>query len=155
MTECVSCGKPVSGEGTLCAQCLEAIREPTTSFTPVNTNADEMTPKPQERAPEHPSCLLVVKGPHVSERFYLENEHMRIGRDPRSDLFLNDQTVSREHAVITRTGDVSVIKDSDSLNGTYVNGKIADAAELKEGDEIQIGTFHLLFTSDPEGFEHA
>lgn len=148
--DCIMCGKPVIGEGDICADCLEELRQPTTSFSPV-TAARKETPAAPPIPPAGQSyCLLVVKGPHVSERFYLTGDKMSIGRDPQSALFLNDRTVSREHAVITKEGGRYFIRDAGSLNGSYVNNAIVESAELREGDEIQIGTFHLLFTCRPE-----
>jgi len=147
---CDMCGKSVSGEGSICDACLEEIRQPTTSFSPVTTATKESTEVCGMPQHARPYCLVVTKGPHVSECFYLESDRMSIGRDPRSELFLNDRTVSRDHAVITKADGSFALEDVGSLNGTYVNGEVVDAAELKEGDEIQIGTFHLLFTSRPE-----
>jgi len=148
--DCVMCGKSVAGEGNICDECLDELRQPTTSFSPVTAALKETPPVSlaQPRAQDY--YLLVTKGPHVSERFYLSDDQMSIGRDPQAELFLNDRTVSRAHAVITKKEDGYCISDADSLNGTYVNGKIVESAELKEGDEIQIGTFHLLFTCHPE-----
>jgi len=144
------CGKPVSGDGTLCDACLEDVRQPTTSFAPVTCTAQGPAETSQPPQDTRPQCLVVIKGPHVSERFYLESDRMSIGRNPRAELFLNDRTVSRDHAIITRTGSTYVIQDAGSLNGTYVNDRVVDTSELKEGDVIQIGTFQLLFTTRPE-----
>jgi len=147
---CVMCGKPVIGEGNICASCLEEVRQPTTSFSPVTSSTQEPSGADHAAGAVRPYCLLVIKGPHVSECFYLENDQMSIGRDPHAELFLNDRTVSREHAVIEQQDAVYTIQDSGSLNGTYVNGSIVDSAVLKEGDVVQIGTFQMLFTSYPE-----
>ncbi|MCL2881364.1 MAG: FHA domain-containing protein [Coriobacteriia bacterium] len=147
---CVMCGKPVAGEGNICASCLEEVRQPTTSFSPVTSNAQEPAEANRASGAPRPYCLLVIKGPHISERFYLEDNQMSIGRNPQAELFLNDRTVSRDHAVIKRQGDAYTIQDAGSLNGTYVNDNIVDSAELEEGDVVQIGTFQMLFTSYPE-----
>lgn len=148
--KCVMCGKPVTGEGNLCDDCLEEVRQPTTSFSPVTTPTAEPERATRSLPDQRSYCLVVIKGPHVSERFYLENERMGIGRNPRAELFLNDRTVSRDHAVITKQDGVYILQDIGSLNGSYVNGAVTERAELKEGDVIQIGTFQMLFTSRPE-----
>ena len=70
---------------------------------------------------------------------------MSVGRDPQSDIFLDDITVSRRHAEVARNGARYSIRDVDSLNGTYVNRQIVDQGELNEGDEVQVGKFKLVF----------
>ncbi|HEX2705407.1 MAG TPA: FHA domain-containing protein, partial [Candidatus Lustribacter sp.] len=61
------------------------------------------------------------------------------------DIFLDDVTVSRRHAVFTRTGTGYSIRDVGSLNGTYVNRTLADDVALNTGDEVQIGKFRLMY----------
>ena len=90
-------------------------------------------------------ALVVRKGHEVGERFLIDRPRLTIGRDPESDIFLNDVTVSREHAVIEMAGDDLTIRDAGSLNGTYVNGVCVDAAHLSAGDAVQIGTFQMVF----------
>jgi pSer/pThr/pTyr-binding forkhead associated (FHA) protein len=81
----------------------------------------------------------------VGERFYIDRAHLEIGRDPDADIFLNDVTVSRVHAVLELADGRVSIRDVGSLNGTYVNGEYVDSAELVSGDVVQIGTFQMLF----------
>ena len=68
-----------------------------------------------------------------------------IGRHPDSDVFLDDVTVSRNHAVVTRENDAYVIADQGSLNGTYVNRRRIERQTLLDGDELQIGKYKLTF----------
>jgi len=92
--------------------------------------------------------LTLTKGPLKGEVFYLESFPLSIGRDPNCDVFLNNMTVSRVHSVIDRQEDGRmVIRDQTSLNGTWVDGKIVDEAELYEDTLIQIGTFSMRFAS--------
>jgi pSer/pThr/pTyr-binding forkhead associated (FHA) protein len=142
MTICENCGTDFAGTGRLCPECEETTTAPTTSFAPVGA--------PRIQAPvvidaSSDICLCVVKGPQVGECFYLEGDHITIGRDPKAQLFLNDLTVSREHATIDRRGTEVILHDAASLNGTYLNGIIVDEAKLKNGDLLQIGTFQLAF----------
>ncbi|MDB1239899.1 FHA domain-containing protein, partial [Bifidobacterium bifidum] len=58
---------------------------------------------------------------------------------------LDDSTVSRSHAVFRRVGDTFAVYDSGSLNGTYVNRQRVDHQQLRNGDEIMIGKFRLVF----------
>jgi hypothetical protein len=90
--------------------------------------------------------LTLTKGPLKGEVFYLESFPVSIGRDPGCDLFLNNMTVSREHAAIEHEGSSLVVRDNDSLNGTWVDGKIVEQAELLEGTLLQIGTFSMQFS---------
>lgn len=89
--------------------------------------------------------LVVRKGPDAGERFYLDRPRLTVGRNPASDIFLNDVTVSRSHAVIEVGPEGVSIEDAGSLNGTYVGDVRVDKAALKHGDLVQIGRFQLLF----------
>jgi pSer/pThr/pTyr-binding forkhead associated (FHA) protein len=75
----------------------------------------------------------------------MDTDATRIGRHPDSDIFLDDITVSRRHAEIRRNGGSFALHDVGSLNGTYVNRERVEEAELRSGDEIQIGKFKLVF----------
>jgi hypothetical protein len=90
--------------------------------------------------------LTLTKGPLKGEVFYLESFPVSIGRDPGCDLFLNNMTVSREHAIIECEDGRLIVYDKDSLNGTWVDGKIVEKAELYEGSLLQIGTFSMQFS---------
>jgi pSer/pThr/pTyr-binding forkhead associated (FHA) protein len=72
-----------------------------------------------------------------------------IGRGAESEIFLSDITVSRRHAQIERSrrGNSSefLLRDSGSLNGTYVNNVSQRESKLSSGDEVQIGKFRFLF----------
>lgn len=67
------------------------------------------------------------------------------GRSPNSDIYLNDVTVSRQHAVFLPNAGTFVLTDNNSLNGTYVNGDRVDNAYLQNGANINIGKFHFAF----------
>ena len=70
-----------------------------------------------------------------------------MGRSPDCEIFLDDVTVSRRHAVVLRRGDAFAIEDEGSLNGTFVNRKRVEGSDLEDGDEIQIGKYRLTFLS--------
>ena len=72
-------------------------------------------------------------------------ERTLIGRSPECDVFLDDVTVSRKHAELLRDGETFTISDLGSLNGTFVNKKRIESAELEDDDEVQIGKYRLTF----------
>lgn len=97
------------------------------------------------KLPSGDGMLIVHRGPSKGSRFLL-TDSATIGRSTTSEIFLDDVTVSRKHALITCTdGGTFHLKDLGSLNGTYVNGKATVEVSLSPGDEIQIGKFHMLF----------
>jgi pSer/pThr/pTyr-binding forkhead associated (FHA) protein len=76
----------------------------------------------------------------------LDQASVSAGRHPQSDIFLDDVTVSRRHAEFLRRPDGYVLRDAGSLNGTYLNRERIDAeATIRNGDEVQIGRFKLVF----------
>jgi pSer/pThr/pTyr-binding forkhead associated (FHA) protein len=90
--------------------------------------------------------LLVNSGPSSGARYVIDTETINAGRKTSTDIFLDDVTVSREHARFFRTESGRVgVKDLGSLNGTYVNNVRVDEKLLQSGDEIQIGKFKLVF----------
>ena len=91
------------------------------------------------------AMVFIHRGPQKGARFLVTSEGATIGRATESAIFLDDVTVSRKHASITKTGNGFTFKDSGSLNGSYVNNESVSEKILSSGDEIQIGKFHLLF----------
>lgn len=91
------------------------------------------------------ALLMVLRGPNRGARFLLDSALTTTGRHPDSDIFLDDVTVSRKHAVFEQSGDVFAVRDVGSLNGTYVNRERIDSAMLSSGDEVQIGKFRLVY----------
>lgn len=90
------------------------------------------------------ALLRVDHGPNAGSRFLLDADLTTVGRNPDSDIFLDDVTVSRKHAQFVREGDGFVVRDVGSLNGTYVNRTRIDAAPVRTGDEVQVGKFRLV-----------
>lgn len=142
METCPRCGEPLENGAGTCPKCGVDVSDPTASFEPVAGAEKEMT---GVVAPSEGPLLVVRKGPDVGETFYLDRPELTIGRDPEADIFLNDVTVSRRHARLTVEGGTVSVEDTDSLNGTYVNGVIVDRAQLATGDALQIGRFQMYF----------
>jgi pSer/pThr/pTyr-binding forkhead associated (FHA) protein len=93
------------------------------------------------------AMVVVHRGASKGARFLIAQDRSSIGRSPESEIFLDDVTVSRSHAVIERTAAGFSLNDLGSLNGTYINNQSMKSAALVCGDEIQIGKFHLIFIS--------
>jgi pSer/pThr/pTyr-binding forkhead associated (FHA) protein len=75
----------------------------------------------------------------------LAAEVVHIGRSPAADIVLDDASVSRRHALVTRRGENTVILDDRSLNGLHVNGERVSEAVLRDGDAIGVGHVTLRF----------
>jgi len=87
--------------------------------------------------------LLILKGAGIGGRYLLDSSETKIGRDLNNEICLDDITVSRSHALITRTQEGYSVKDLGSLNGTYLNAISVRDSKISNGDEIQIGKYHL------------
>jgi len=99
---------------------------------------------------ESDSALLVVKrGPDAGSPFRLDQPVTSAGRDPDSDILLDDVTVSRRHAEFRREEGEFHVVDVGSLSGTYVNGEQVDSMVLANGDEIQLGDVCLVLDTGP------
>ncbi len=113
-------------------------------FNSLNSEQQEVV----RNLPENEGILLVLKGPGAGARYLLDSKQTKIGRDTNNDIHLDDITVSRSHAMVSK-GDGYSIKDLGSLNGTYLNAISVKEAVVKAGDEIQVGKYHLtLFVGD-------
>jgi hypothetical protein len=99
------------------------------------------------------AVLVVTRGALEGVRFTLSatsGEPVTIGRSPESEIFLDDVTVSRQHAKIVRVGGQWQLTDSGSLNGTYVNRKLVTEAVLANNDDVQIGKYRFAFISNQD-----
>ncbi len=145
MGRCPECGAEVTPQDAECPVCgvriegatasFEAVSEPTAPVYVVDVGVSDVP------------VLVVRKGVEVGERFYLDQPEVVIGRDPESDIFLNDVTVSRTHARLSVTDGGVTIIDAGSLNGTYVNNELVEESALTSGDSVQIGRFQMVFVS--------
>ncbi len=152
--ECPACGHRNSGEANFCSHCGARLESDESTVTLVGLEAAEEWAGEIGEVPElevGQGMLIVVRGPNQGSRFFVDRPVTTLGRHPDSDIQLDDVTVSRRHAELTRDPDGSFnIKDLSSLNGTYVNRERVDAARLERGDEIQIGRYKLVFLTGEE-----
>jgi hypothetical protein len=108
----------------------------------------EIEPVALEQVVAGGAALIIRSGGGRSgESFPIEGERLTIGRRPDSDVFLDDVTVSRDHALLVRRGNDWFLDDCGSLNGTYVNRTRIESHRLQDGDELQIGKYKLAYLS--------
>jgi ribosomal protein L40E len=146
-TYCPECGFQNPEAANYCARCgARLVRaeeaETTMTFTPEETEEDGLG---LPEGIDGPALIVRAGGGRAGETFPLEHERITIGRSPDCEIFLDDVTVSRKHAVIAKKGDDFRIEDEGSLNGTFVNKKRVEAADLENGDELQIGKYRLTY----------
>jgi pSer/pThr/pTyr-binding forkhead associated (FHA) protein len=91
------------------------------------------------------AALLVRQGPQENQRFVLSGDDIDLGRSDEAHIVLDDVTVSRLHAKITRHENIWKVQDLKSLNGTYLNQERVETAELSAGDDLQIGKYRFTF----------
>ncbi|MDP2775432.1 MAG: FHA domain-containing protein [Nocardioides sp.] len=179
MPFCTSCGRQNPDDARFCAQCgtrllsadapaadpatgsFESVGEATATIQigqaghgdRVETSDRQLNPVDAAAVDALPSghaLLVVQKGPGAGSRFLLDADETQAGRHPDSEIFLDDVTVSRRHAVFTRSGDAFTVSDAGSLNGTYVNRDRIEKVQLQDSDEVQIGKYRLVFFSGHE-----
>ena len=85
------------------------------------------------------ACLVVIHGEELGRRHSLERPITAIGRARGSDVVVDQESVSRNHACIERSGDALLLRDLGSTNGTYVNDQPMREGALHHGDLVQVG----------------
>jgi FHA domain len=149
---CAECGF-VNAEGAnFCQKCGALLQRPenasgesSTATYLVDENGELIPVELDEIVAQGPALVIRAGGGRVGESFPLDRDHMTIGRGPEADVFLDDVTVSRDHALLIRRGDDYYLDDCGSLNGTYVNRSRIESHRLEDGDELQIGKYKLTF----------
>jgi pSer/pThr/pTyr-binding forkhead associated (FHA) protein len=147
---CPECGFQNPETANYCAKCGTLLvrdenGEATMAFTPEQAE-EQRQAELAELGITGPALVVRSGGGRAGETFAIEGEETTVGRSPECDIFLDDVTVSRRHAVVRRGGRGLEIEDQGSLNGTYLNRKrIESAGRLTDGDELQIGKYRLTF----------
>ncbi|HSK14905.1 MAG TPA: FHA domain-containing protein [Gaiellaceae bacterium] len=147
---CPECGFQNPESANYCSKCgaLLPHDEPgghtTMSFTPEELVEDDALSLADLRI-EGPALVVRSGGGRAGDTFPLDPGRVSLGRAPECEVFLDDVTVSRHHAVVTRGDDGYTLHDEGSLNGTYVNRRRVESARLEDGDEVQIGKYKLTF----------
>ena len=146
---CQECGFQNPETANYCSRCGTLIenREPAVETTQ-SLSAEEVGDLAQAvegDGLEGPALVVRSGGGRAGETFRPRSGSTRIGRSPDCDVFLDDVTVSRNHAVLVERDGRFFVEDEGSLNGTFVNRRRIDSAELENGDELQIGKYRLTF----------
>jgi hypothetical protein len=147
---CTECGFQNPEAANYCAKCGALLeKEQAGSETTLALTPDDLDEEGSVALEGVDGPALVVRsgGGRAGEHFIPQSARTTIGRSPDCDVFLDDVTVSRNHAVLLEQEDRFVIEDEGSLNGTYVNRQRVESAELEDGDELQIGKYRLTFFS--------
>jgi hypothetical protein len=145
---CPECGFQNPESANYCSKCGAALMrdtggsDTTMAFTP--EEVEETSPL-EDLGIEGPALVVRSGGGRAGELFVPKGDRTTIGRSPDCDIFLDDVTVSRQHAVLNRAGDAFTIEDQGSLNGTFVNRRRIERSDLADGDEVQVGKYRLTF----------
>lgn len=143
---CPICAGTIEGGFTSCPSCGFKLSGATEKFTPINVPDQNSVSQPRRSAQE--AILKILRGGQIQALYKLQGSEVSIGRSPECSIFLNDMTVSRRHAKISRLESGYVIEDLNSYNGVWVNNKSIERILLVQGDLIQIGSFVLLFEEE-------
>ncbi len=145
---CQECGFQNPESANYCSRCGSLLAkgdaqatETTQSFSPEDVGDLDH----EDFGLEGPALVVRAGGGRAGESFKPTGERTRIGRSPDCEIFLDDVTVSRNHAVLVEANGKFTVEDQGSLNGTFVNRKRIDSAPLQEGDEVQIGKYRMTF----------
>ncbi|MBV9212387.1 MAG: zinc-ribbon and FHA domain-containing protein [Actinobacteria bacterium] len=147
---CPECGFINSEGANYCQKCgaflgdVGADTDDTTAAWQLDETGD-IKPLDPDSVTQEGTLVIRAGGGRAGETFQVQGDQMRIGRSPDAEVFLDDVTVSRNHALLVRRRDGLYIDDLGSLNGTYVNRRRIESHKLADGDELQIGKYKLTY----------
>lgn len=145
---CPECGSEVTSSMKFCGECGSKLDHGSTTVSYLPAFVEEEVVSSSVRPPENGASLIEldqVEGTAGRRMHDIGGSSVTVGRSPECEIFLDDVTVSRSHAEITRGERAFRILDAGSLNGTYVNRVRVDSVDLRNGDEIQIGKYRFKF----------
>ena len=148
---CTECGFANTEVANYCQKCGAFLAEApdaegdTTAAYQLDESGDLKPVDAEELDASGATLAIRAGGGRAGEVFGLDGDRMTIGRSPDAEVFLDDVTVSRNHALIVRRRDGLYVDDLGSLNGTYVNRHRIESHRLSDGDELQVGKYKLTF----------
>jgi pSer/pThr/pTyr-binding forkhead associated (FHA) protein len=148
---CPECGFANADGANYCQRCGAFLAQSesspaTAAYKPGETGDIEEIQLP-DVAGRGATLVIRAGGGRAGETFLINGDRLTVGRRPDSDIFLDDITVSRDHAILVRRGNDYYLDDCGSLNGTYVNRRRIESHRLIDGDELQVGKYKLAFLS--------
>jgi FHA domain/zinc-ribbon domain len=145
---CSECGFQNPESANYCSRCGALLQRGEPSAENTQTFVAEEVADLTEHGEfglEGPALVVRQGGGRAGESFRPTGARTRIGRSPDCEIFLDDVTVSRNHAVLIEENGSFRVEDQGSLNGTFVNRHRIDRAPLTEGDELQVGKYRMTF----------
>jgi pSer/pThr/pTyr-binding forkhead associated (FHA) protein len=142
---CPECGFQSPEAATYCSRCGALLGRETVDETTLSLGPEEIEAASLADNIDGPALVVRSGGGRAGESFEAIGDQALIGRSPECDVFLDDVTVSRRHAELTRDGNVFTIRDLGSLNGTFVNRRRIESSVLEDDDEVQIGKYRMTF----------
>jgi FHA domain-containing protein len=145
---CSECGFQSPAAANYCARCGALLARDEGGETTMSLAPDELREDDGETldvSVEGTALVVRAGGGIAGETFLLGGPRTLVGRSPDCDVFLDDVTVSRRHAEVLHDAERFTIRDLGSLNGTFVNRRRVESAELHDDDEVQIGKYRLTF----------
>jgi diguanylate cyclase (GGDEF)-like protein len=107
------------------------------------------------RSVEERAYLVVLVGTNVGEMYKISGEDIVLGRGGDTDIRLVDEGISRFHCRIRAEGELLVVEDMHSRNGTFLNGNRIEQGVLEDGDKIQLGRTTVLKFSFQDQIEES
>jgi hypothetical protein len=149
---CPECGFQNPESANYCSKCgTLLVKDDGGTDTTMTFTAEELEQEGsvalEDLRAEGPALVVRAGGGRAGETFHPDAgaERVTIGRSPDCDIFLDDVTVSRRHAVLVQRDGRFYIEDQGSLNGTFLNRRRIETAPLDDGDELQVGKYRLVF----------
>ena len=148
---CPECGFANAEGANYCQKCGAFLAEAgdlegdtTASYQLDETG--ELKPVDIEQVSGEGATLAIrAGGGRAGESFTVTEVRVSIGRSPDAGVFLDDVTVSRNHALLVKRRDGLYVDDLGSLNGTYVNRRRIESHKLQSGDDVQVGKYKLTY----------
>jgi pSer/pThr/pTyr-binding forkhead associated (FHA) protein len=122
-----------------------AVDGMTERFDPIACLDERVRNQAALAGPTAPGRYIEIQGPDQSLVIRLEKDAMHIGRGLAADLRLDESSVSRRHAILVPRPAGARILDDRSSNGTFVNGRRVQQADLANGDVLVIGRVVLRY----------
>jgi len=142
---------PIASNGPMSSRTLvnPAVEGVTERVDAVASLDERARRRAVEQLPEQPGRYLEVRGAERTLMLPLGEEPLHIGRGRTCDLHLDESSVSRRHAILIPRRSGARVLDESSSNGTFVNGRRVQQADLQHGDVIVIGRVVLRYLEIP------